>query len=65
VRPNVDAGSTAVRAFIETYQPDYFFCGHIHGAAGTDAQLGKTRGRNFGKKVTYSKFERGCSPWIG
>jgi uncharacterized protein len=50
VRPNVHAGSTAVRAFIETHQPDYFFCGHIHEAAGTDAQLGKTRGRNVGKK---------------
>ena len=49
VRPNVHAGSTAVRAFIETYQPDYFLCGHIHEAAGTDAQLGKTRGRNVGK----------------
>lgn len=50
VRPGVHAGSTAVRDFIEKEQPEYFFCGHIHEAAGTEAMLGKTRGRNVGKK---------------
>jgi hypothetical protein len=50
VRPGVHAGSTAVRDFIEKEQPKYFFCGHIHEAAGTEAMLGKTRGRNVGKK---------------
>ena len=43
-------GSSAVREFIEKHQPEYFFCGHIHEAAGTEAKLGKTRGWNVGKK---------------
>jgi uncharacterized protein len=50
VRDGVHAGSSAVREFIEAYQPDYFFCGHIHEAAGAEAQLGRTRCRNVGKK---------------
>ncbi|HLH03372.1 MAG TPA: metallophosphoesterase [Bryobacteraceae bacterium] len=50
VREGTHAGSTAVRDFIERVQPEYFFCGHIHEAAGTEAMLGKTRGRNVGKK---------------
>ena len=44
------AGSTAVREFIDKYQPDLFFCGHIHEAAGVETELGKTRCRNVGKK---------------
>ena len=50
VRQGVHAGSTAVGKFIEKAQPEYFFCGHIHEAAGTEAMLGRTRGRNVGKK---------------
>jgi uncharacterized protein len=50
VRQGIHAGSTAVRDFIERYQPDYFFCGHIHESAGVDATLGRTRCRNLGKK---------------
>jgi Icc-related predicted phosphoesterase len=34
-------GSTSVRQFIETYQPDLCISGHIHEAAGED-RLGKT-----------------------
>jgi Icc-related predicted phosphoesterase len=34
-------GSTSVRQFIETYQPDICICGHIHEAAGAD-RLGRT-----------------------
>lgn len=49
VRDNLHAGSTAVRDFIEKYQPDYFLCGHVHEAAGTEAELGRTRCRNVGK----------------
>jgi Icc-related predicted phosphoesterase len=44
------AGSTAVRDFIEKYQPEYFFCGHIHEAEGVASKLGKTRAVNAGKK---------------
>lgn len=43
-------GSTAIAAFVEKHQPEWFFCGHIHEAAGTECMLGKTRGRNLGKK---------------
>jgi Icc-related predicted phosphoesterase len=50
VRDNVHAGSTAVRDFIKSYQPDYFFCGHIHEAAGAEEQIGVTKCRNVGKK---------------
>ncbi len=43
-------GSQAVRDFIEKEQPEYFFCGHIHEAAGVETMLGKTRSWNVGKK---------------
>lgn len=43
-------GSDAVREFIEREQPRYFFCGHIHEAAGQHAVLGRTQGWNVGKR---------------
>lgn len=43
-------GSKSVREFIERNQPEYFFCGHIHEAAGVWDQMGKTRACNVGKK---------------
>lgn len=43
-------GSKAVRDFIERAQPEYFFCGHIHEAAGVSEQLGGTFAVNVGKK---------------
>jgi uncharacterized protein len=43
------AGSTAVRAFIEREQPDYFFCGHIHEAAGVAERIGETKAMNVGR----------------
>jgi len=43
-------GSTAVRAFIERYQPAYFYCGHIHEAAGQEETFGRTQGWNVGKR---------------
>jgi uncharacterized protein len=49
VRRGVHAGSAAVRDFIEKYQPEYFFCGHIHEAQGVEIAMGKTRARNVGK----------------
>lgn len=42
-------GSPAVRAFIEREQPAYFFCGHIHEAAGVKQTMGRTFGMNVGK----------------
>ena len=49
IRPGLHAGSRAVREFIETRQPPYFFCGHIHEAEGNQVQIGKTWGKNVGK----------------
>jgi Icc-related predicted phosphoesterase len=49
IRDGLHAGSTAVRDFIQTYQPAYFFCGHIHEAEGVSVQIGKTQAWNVGK----------------
>jgi len=43
-------GSSSVRNFIELYQPEYFFCGHIHEAEGVEERFGKTLGVNVGKR---------------
>jgi uncharacterized protein len=44
------AGSSAVRDFLLREKPRYFFCGHIHEAAGVAEQLGETSAMNVGKK---------------
>ncbi|MDP9169102.1 MAG: metallophosphoesterase [Acidobacteriota bacterium] len=44
------AGSKAMRAFLKREQPRYFFCGHIHEAAGAAEMLGTTSAMNVGKK---------------
>ncbi|MBZ5729319.1 MAG: metallophosphoesterase [Acidobacteriia bacterium] len=49
IRPGLHAGSTAVRDFIGQHQPAFFFCGHIHEAAGAAVEIGATRARNVGK----------------
>jgi uncharacterized protein len=49
IRPGLHAGSRSIAEFIEQRQPPYFFCGHIHEAAGAVVQLGKTRAQNVGK----------------
>jgi hypothetical protein len=43
-------GSTAVRDFIEKAQPKYFYCGHIHEAAGQQDIIGQSTGWNVGKR---------------
>jgi Icc-related predicted phosphoesterase len=45
----IHLGSTSVAAFIDKVQPRYFFCGHIHEAAGRSAVLGRTEAFNAGK----------------
>jgi len=50
IKAGLHAGSLAVRKFIETHQPAYFFCGHIHEAEGLVIQMGATRAQNVGKK---------------
>jgi len=44
------AGSTAMRDFVRREQPRFFFCGHIHEAAGAQEKLGETSALNVGKK---------------
>ena len=53
-------GSTAIRAFIDKYQPDVVVCGHIHEARGTDT-LGVSRMINCGStaKGYYAIIEIG------
>lgn len=43
-------GSQSVRDFIDQRQPRYFYCGHIHEAAGQTDILGRTQGCNVGKR---------------
>ncbi|MBV8819764.1 MAG: metallophosphoesterase [Acidobacteriaceae bacterium] len=43
-------GSPAVRTFLDHEQPAYFFCGHIHEAAGQTDRIGATLGMNVGKR---------------
>ena len=43
-------GSKSVREFIERQQPEYFFCCHIHEAAGASEQVGATSAFNVGKR---------------
>jgi Icc-related predicted phosphoesterase len=50
IRDGVHGGSTAVRDFLLRRQPEYFFCGHIHEAAGVRAEIGRTQAMNVGRK---------------
>jgi len=44
------AGSKSMRDFVQREAPRYFFCGHIHEAAGVADKLGETSAMNVGKK---------------
>jgi uncharacterized protein len=57
IRPGQHAGSKSVRHFIETAQPAYFFCGHIHEAEGVAIEMGNTRAWNVGKKGYLLELE--------
>jgi Icc-related predicted phosphoesterase len=57
IRPGLHGGSTAVRDFLLREQPEYFYCGHIHEAAGARAAIGKTRAMNVGKQGWLLKLE--------
>ena len=39
-----------VKQFIESSQPEYYFCGHIHEAEGRQIRIGKTTAINVGKR---------------
>ncbi len=51
-------GSTAIRAFLDASQPEFFFCGHIHEAHGVSARIGATRGWNVGKRGYLLDFDK-------
>ena len=48
--PGLHFGSRAVRDYIETCQPTYCFCGHIHEGAGRSVRIGRTLAVNVGKQ---------------
>lgn len=48
--PGAHFGSESIRKFVEDHQPVWFFCGHIHEAAGRVINLGQTRAANVGKR---------------
>jgi Icc-related predicted phosphoesterase len=52
------AGSKAVRDFLQREQPRYFFCGHIHEAAGASDKLGETSAMNVGRKGYLLDLDR-------
>jgi putative phosphoesterase len=58
--PGTHVGSSAIRTFIDRYQPDVVVCGHIHEARGTDT-LGVSRMINCGPtaKGYYAVIEIG------
>ena len=58
VREGVHAGSRAMAEFIERYQPEMFFSGHIHEAAGAAVKLGRTRAFSPGPKGRLVDFDR-------
>jgi Icc-related predicted phosphoesterase len=51
------AGSRSVREFLQREKPRYFFCGHIHEAAGAAEKLGETSAMNVGRKGYLLDFE--------
>jgi uncharacterized protein len=50
VREGVHAGSQSIKTFIESNQPEYFFCGHIHEAEGNEIRINRTTAVNVGKR---------------
>ena len=52
------AGSRSMREFLQREQPRYFFCGHIHEAAGAQEKLGETSAMNVGKKGYLLDLEK-------
>ena len=52
------AGSKSMREFLQREQPRYFFCGHIHEAAGATDKFGETSAMNVGKKGYLLDLEK-------
>lgn len=58
IRAGAHAGSRAVLEFLETKQPVYFFCGHIHEAEGMTEKIGQTTAINVGKRGFLLDFDK-------
>jgi Icc-related predicted phosphoesterase len=58
IREGAHAGSRAVAEFIERHQPEVFFSGHIHEAAGAAARLGRTRAFSAGSGGRLLDFDK-------
>lgn len=52
------AGSKSMREFLQREQPRYFFCGHIHEAAGAQEMLGTTSAMNVGRRGYLLDLEK-------
>jgi hypothetical protein len=52
------AGSKSMRDFVAREQPRFFFCGHIHEAAGAQDKLGLTSAMNVGKRGYLLDLEK-------
>jgi Icc-related predicted phosphoesterase len=52
------AGSTAVKSFIDRYQPKLVVCGHIHETEGVRAEIGSTVAVNAGKRGYLIDFDK-------
>jgi uncharacterized protein len=50
IRAGLHGGSRSVRDFIDSSQPEYLFCGHIHEAEGRQIRMGRTIAVNVGKR---------------
>jgi Icc-related predicted phosphoesterase len=48
--PGCHFGSAAVREYLAAHAPRWFFCGHIHEAAGRTVKIGATQAVNAGKR---------------
>jgi Icc-related predicted phosphoesterase len=57
VRDGLHAGSRSVKEFLDRNQPEHFFCGHIHEAAGVEVELGRTHCVNVGKRGYLLDFD--------
>ena len=53
----ISAGSTAIRAAIETLQPQLALCGHIHDSWGQTGQIGETRVVNLGPTPNWFEID--------
>lgn len=52
-KSGIDAGSRALREYVESFRPKIVLCGHIHERAGEEEWIGETRILNPGPRGKY------------